>query len=163
MTTTANTVRLPHPRRRRRSGLGIFYSRFNTKELEEIRLHLKVSERISPIPSWDDTRLIAGEPWLERIHLEIGTVRAALLLISQNFLASDFIMKVEVPAIIEAAQAGLLVWCLHIRPSSVKEFPELTQFTALNNPDRPLWDLRKNQRTRELVALTETMRRYLAT
>jgi hypothetical protein len=65
-------------------GLGIFYSHANPRELEEVRLHLEVSNRISPINFWDDTQLVPGEMWRERIETELASVRGALLLISQH-------------------------------------------------------------------------------
>ena len=50
---------------------------------------------------WSDDRVLVGEAWRPQLAEAIGRTRAALLLVSPAFLASDFIMEQELPALIE--------------------------------------------------------------
>ncbi|MGH3568846.1 MAG: NB-ARC domain-containing protein, partial [Pseudonocardia sp.] len=50
---------------------------------------------------WVDTDLRAGDAWRSEIMAGIVRSRAALLLVSADFLASDFIIDIELPALVE--------------------------------------------------------------
>src|SRR5215813_287519 len=88
-----------------RSGVFISYSRKDRRWLEELQVHLKPLQREQYIDIWDDTRIRPGAKWREEIQLAVQQAKAAVLLISPNFMASDFIMHRELPDILTAAQA----------------------------------------------------------
>src|SRR3954470_20760572 len=50
---------------------------------------------------WSDERILVGEQWRPQLAEAIGRSRAALLLVSPAFLASDFIVQQELPALLE--------------------------------------------------------------
>ncbi len=62
---------------------------------------------------WSDQREIVGEEWRPQLDQAIRRSRAALLLISPDYLASAYLMEQELPALIEH---GVLLVCVLVRP-----------------------------------------------
>jgi WD40 repeat protein len=60
-----------------------------------------------PVMLWDDTLIGAGQVWRPELEDAICRTLVALLLVTPDFLASDFIMQTELPAL-EAAGAVLV-------------------------------------------------------
>jgi hypothetical protein len=65
--------------------------------LERLQVHLKPLVRQNAIDLWDDTRLRPGTNWREDIQQAVASAQIAILLISADFLASDFIDTDELP------------------------------------------------------------------
>ena len=75
---------------------------------------------------WSDKRIESGQLWPQQIVSAIANSRIALLLVSRNFLGSDFIINEELPAILrlgEAAQSGegLCIWWVPLETISREE------------------------------------------
>jgi hypothetical protein len=79
-------------------------------------------------------------------------------LISPDFLASDFVMNEEVPALVRAAEdEGTVIFCLIVRPSLYERFPAINQFQAFNSPSKPLSALARFQREKVFVSLASAI------
>ena len=61
--------------------------------------------RAGLIDVWNDTRLVAGDDWKHEVDLALASAAAAVLLVSADFLASDFIVDNELPPLLESAEA----------------------------------------------------------
>ncbi len=136
---------------RSRSSLFISYSHKDARWLREVKTALKPVLRNSTIDLWDDTRIRPGARWKREIEQAIRRAGIAVLLVSQNFLASDFIAENELPPLLEAAQRdGLRVLWIALSASSYSE-TGIAAFQAANDPAKPLDTLRRARLNAELV------------
>src|SRR5687768_8381927 len=74
-----------------RTRVFVSYSHKDGKWLERLQVHLKPLIREGAITLWEDSQIAAGEDWRAVIRAELSSARVAILLISADFLASDFI------------------------------------------------------------------------
>jgi formylglycine-generating enzyme required for sulfatase activity len=87
---------------------------------------------------WDDSQIEAGRKWREAIETALAQAKVALLLVSDHFLASEFVMGEEVPKLLAAAEAeGVRVLWVSLTACLVEE-TEIHQYQAVLPPGRPL-------------------------
>ncbi len=130
----------------RHTKIFISYSHKDTEWLERLQVHLKPLEREGLIDRWDDTRIKPGKKWREEIEKALASTKIAVLLISADFLASDFITNNELPPLLKAAEAeGTAILSVILSPCRFTRTPELAQFQTVNRPDKPLTGLSKNE------------------
>ena len=142
-----------------RTRIFISYSHRDAEWLERLQVHLKPLEREGLIERWDDTRLQPGMVWREEIRQALTTARVAVLLISADFLASDFIATDELLPLLAAAEAeGLVILPLIVGPSQFEHLPSLSRFQAVNPPSKPLIGLPKVEQENVLLALANRIR-----
>ena len=93
---------------------------------------------------------------IERWRNEIAAINkanVAILLVSTDFLASDFITSDELPPILrKAVSDGTRVLPLIVAPCSF-EVSEISDFQAINSPDRTLADLANDEAAIDRVYL----------
>ncbi len=132
----------------------ISYSHSDKRWLERLNKHLKVLSNYSDsIECWEDTKLRGGDKWREEITAAIKKANVAILLVSTDFLASDFISSDELPSILRKAQEeGTCVLPLLVAPCEF-EISEIGGFQAVNSPDKTLADLGNNEAAIERVFL----------
>lgn len=117
----------------------ISYSHKDARWLERLRVHLKPLERLGAIKSWDDTIIKPGAKWREEILRGLESARVAILLISPDFLASDFINNNELPPLLASAKShGVVILPVIVSPCRFAETKSLSQFQAVNSPSQPL-------------------------
>lgn len=136
----------------------ICYSRKDGSWLKEIRDFLGPLESDYEIIIFDDTKIRPGSKWFDEILGALATSSIALLLLSQK--PSDLRIHSYGGANPAASggrvgRAGHSVAAHHL--STVSLFGPLTEFQAVNQPDRPLSTLRPHQRREVLVGLVETI------
>jgi hypothetical protein len=75
----------------------IFYSYAHEDEpfLKELDKHLSLLKRKGVIESWHDLQIRAGVPWEKTIHNKLRKAQVVLLLVSSDFLASDYCYNKE--------------------------------------------------------------------
>ena len=141
-----------------RRELFISYSHRDLKWLEQLRTHLKPLERNYNLERWDDSRIKPGDKWLVEIEQALARAAVALLLVSPDFVASDFIDRKEMPSLLDAAQnQGLAILWVPLRPISLKLFPQIEQYQALFSPERTLADMTDVEQDRTLAKISETI------
>ncbi len=137
----------------------ICYSHQDARWLDRVMVHLTPMEREGIVDSWSDRRLAFGDQWRQEIDAALGRARFALLLTSADFMASDFINRVELPRLLDAAnKGGCRVIPIHVRPSSFMEAPELARFQAANSPSRTLSEMTADQSERVLDDVARSLR-----
>lgn len=128
----------------------ISYSHADAEWLKRLQKHLKPLER-EGVEVWDDTRLRPGEPWREEIRTALEQTKVAILLVSADFLASDFIVTNELPPLLKAAEDdGAIILPVIISPSRFQRTESLSRFQAVNDPAKPLVQLRRANREKVL-------------
>lgn len=79
------------------SPLTVFFSYAHEDETlrNELEKHLRLMERQGLIAGWHDRDITAGQEWATEIDTHLDTADIILLLVSADFLASDYCMSVE--------------------------------------------------------------------
>jgi RNA-directed DNA polymerase len=136
-----------------RKNIFISYSHKDKKYLEIFRPHLSVMERERGIVAWDDTKIKPGTDWLDEIQRQLREARVALLLVTSNFLQSEFIMNRELPPLLDAARTGgLTIMWIPVEHSLYDE-TVLGKYQGIGDPDKPISMLRGSNKTREVVRI----------
>jgi hypothetical protein len=135
-----------------RNKVFISYSREDDTWLQKLQVHLKPLERNGIVDRWDDSRISAGALWREEITKALASARVAVLLVSKHFLASDFIAKEELPALLTAAESeGARILPVLVGPCRLP--PNLSRFQALNRPERTLSEMTEAEQDRVWIEL----------
>jgi hypothetical protein len=139
-----------------RMKLFISYSHADKEWLERLKRHLTPSIRDGKLDSWDDTRIRTGDDWRQEIRTALDTAQVAVLLVSVNFYASDFIVGEELRPLLAAAQKkGIRILPLIIGASRFKRDPQLSSLQAANSPDHPLDKMTQPEQEELLNRLAE--------
>ena len=119
----------------------VFISYSHEDEAWKDRLvnHLSVLERQGLLDLWDDRRIDAGGAWRNEIQEAIESASVAILLVSANFLTSNFIMGEEIPRLLHRRdKEGLEIVPLLIKPCCWKKVECLAQMNFYPKDARPL-------------------------
>ena len=89
------------------NGIEIFYaySHLDEELRQQLENHLTLLERQGIIRNWHDRKISGGREWEGEIHEHLNTARIILLLISSDFLASDYCYDVEMNRAMERHEA----------------------------------------------------------
>ena len=139
------------------------YSHKDAHWLKRLQVHVKPLLRDVEVEWWDDTMIEAGADWRGEIESALASARVAVLLISADFLASDFIANDELPELLKAAEEdGVAVIPLILSPSRFTKLPSLARFQAINPPEQPLVGLKRARQEEFLVKAVEAIEQALA-
>ncbi len=72
---------------------------------DELAKHLKLLERQKVITAWHDRKITAGTEWSGQIDKHLESAKIILLLVSADFLASDYCYDVELKRAMERHEA----------------------------------------------------------
>ncbi len=102
----------------------LFYSYAHEDEelRNELERHLKILERKQLIAPWHDRRITAGRDWNSEIDINLRDAELVLLLVSADFMASDYIVGKELTAAMAQHAAGrsAVAWVL-LRPLDLQQ------------------------------------------
>jgi tetratricopeptide (TPR) repeat protein len=134
----------------------ISYSHKDEPWKNQLVRHLKVLELEGAFEVWDDRRIAAGDGWRTEIETAMARARAAVLLISADFLISGFIRGTEVPRLLQRrAKDGLRIIPLIVRPCAWRRIPWLAEIQGRPTDGRPLAEGSSVQIEKDLCALAE--------
>ena len=124
------------------SNVFISYSHIDSVYLKRLQTHLAPVKKWTKLQIWDDTLIHSGDQWKEEIEQALVDCSAAILLVSADFLASDFISENELPPLLKkAAENGARIIPIIVKPCLYTSHPELKGFQALNPPEHSLISL----------------------
>jgi hypothetical protein len=135
----------------------ISYSHKDKKWLDQILLHLKPLIR-EGLKIWSDQDIPPGQPWPVEIEHSLNTANVAVLLVSAEFLASDFIQEKEVPRFLHPAKLGQITILPVLISACAWDATEIGDFQSPIDFRKPLKDLRGNKRDEALVAIAQAIK-----
>ena len=139
-----------------RRQLFISYSHRDGEWVERLRRMIKPLEQRYGLERWDDSRIQAGGLWRQEIEQALASASVALLLVSADFLASDFVVRSELPPLFRAAkEKGLRILWVPLRPSLWNHIPEIEQYQAVIPPGRTLAEMVEVEQERAFVQIAE--------
>src|SRR2546423_12211035 len=97
----------------------VFISYSHKDEEWRNRLHilLKPAVQTGRISLWDDKSIEGGEGWQIEIDKAIAQARVAVLLVSPDYLASDWVIEKEAPQLVALSEKhGLILFPILLRP-----------------------------------------------
>jgi hypothetical protein len=84
--------------------------------LDQLKPFLQVLEQKANMEIWSDQNINQSDDWEGEIQKALFNADAAILLISQNFLGSDYINNVELPALLRSEkEKGLRIFPFQVR------------------------------------------------
>jgi internalin A len=79
----------------------ISYSKSDSQHLAKLENHLSILRRNGTIDTWNCRKLLPGEKWDGKIKKELEEADVIIFLVSDDFLATDYIWDVEIKRAIE--------------------------------------------------------------
>jgi hypothetical protein len=141
-----------------RTTIFVSYSRQDSRWLKRLQIHLKPLLRGGALSLWDDTKIAPGDQWRSEIQAAIDRAAASVLLLSADFLASDFVETEELPRILrKASKDGAKILLLFVGPVKLSRYPELDRYQALNSPEEPLSRLPRARADQVLAEVAERL------
>ena len=146
-----------------RTTVFVSYSHTDRAWLDRLRVQLKPLEREGRIELWDDTRIAPGSSWRDEIRRALDSAKVAVLLVSADFLASQFIAENELPPLLKAArEAGAVILPVIVSPCLYTDTEGLKEFQAVNDPQKPLVSLKKAGREQVFLTVARAVKESLS-
>ena len=136
----------------------VFISYSHKDEIEKDRLlsHLGVLQCAGLIDLWSDDRIGAGSDWEEEISKAMAQAQVAILLITANFLTSDFILRTEVPELLKRHHGeGLIVFPVIAKACAWETVDWLRQMNVQPKNGTPVWSDDGSHIDEDLAAIAQ--------
>jgi len=131
----------------------ISYSHEDKDYIVLLEKFFKSAKMEESFQKWSDRGISIGSKWESEIFDAISHASAAIFLISENFLASDFIMKKEVPRVLERCNNNEMnLYPILIKPCPWKEH-EWLQKIEIRPKSKPLSMMEENERSEALTLI----------
>ncbi len=143
------------PEKAKRDKVFVSYSHKDEGWLKKVQTHLRALENLGDrVNLWDDTQIRAGMKWRDEIEKALSATKVAILLVSTDFLASEFIRTNELPPLLKAAEnEGATVIPIILKPCLFDRHKGLAEFQSINSPTKPLSKLKHTEQDEILVRL----------
>ena len=142
----------------------IFISYSHKDEDEKVQLVKQLAVlKGTGIEAWCDDLIKAGDHWEERIRATMAEAHLAVLMISANFLTSDFILNQEVPYLLERNKNdSLIVFPIIAKPCAWPKVDWLMRLNLRPKNGIPIWGRGTADADEELAKITTEIAGMLA-
>jgi|GEM_PF-3385325 len=128
------------------------YSHHDEKMRQELEKHLTLFQRQGIGIIWHDRKIDAGEPWRGQIDSHLKSADIILLLVSPDFLASDYCYDIEMKKALERHDAGeVRVIPIILRPCDWQKAP-FSKLQALPKDGKPVTRFRSRDEAYSNIA-----------
>lgn len=142
--------------KRQKKTVFVSYSHVDIEFLERLKVHLRPFEKKGIIDLWSDTKIKAGEKWKDKIEKALDKSVIAILLISADFLASDFIVDNELPPLLKSAEEkGKIILPVILKPCRFTKDENISKFQSINDPKIPLSKMDDNGKEEVYVEIAD--------
>ena len=139
--------------------------------LDRLREQIEPLVQQGQIAVCSDQDITLGENWHDHIQKHLNGARAAVLLVSPAFLASDYIRNSELPVLLRNAEAnGVKIIPIILRPCMFEEsrfkYPDpkagpeeftLASLQAAGSPSKALSEMTEGEQDRALLSVARTL------
>ena len=125
-----------------RNKVFISYAHEDDHIANDLKKHLTTRLR-SDASVWIDTELQAGDKWEAKLNNALKSSNCALLLLSVDFLCSNYIMQHELPRILREGERGLRIMPVLVRDCSWTNEPSIGKLQLVLPPNEPLSAMRE--------------------
>ena len=134
------TINKKKPIMEKKHSIFISYSHEDKAWLDKVLKNLKPLQRYyDDLDIWSDKKIMASDVWKDKIDNALSKATIAILLVSIDFVASDFIEKEELQPLLDKAQEeGTRIMPIIVRPCAFFEECGLSKYQAVNDPKLPL-------------------------
>ena len=145
-----------------RDQLFISYSHVDRGWVERLQTMIRPLVRSEALRLWDDSQIPAGAKWKVEIEKALASAKVALLLVSDDFLASEFVTNNELPPLLRAAEEeGLCILWVCLGPCFYEATP-IHEYQAVLPPGEPLEALSPVQQKAALKTIAVAIRAALS-
>lgn len=137
----------------------ISYSHRDEAWKDRVVRQLRVLENVGTLSIWDDRDIHAGDDWESMIGAAIDRATIAILLLTDGFLASEFLSKREVPQLLRRREReGLRIVPLVIGRFDLKGVAWLRGIQCRPKDAQPLSELSSQDADRALAEFAKEIR-----
>ena len=112
----------------------ICYARKDAEYLEEMKKQFRSLEGHYPLRVWTDNEIVPGEEWDKKIQKRLDAADVFVLLISAQFLSSEYILNVELEKAFQRHEEGhITIIPVIIKPCHWRANQQLSSLQALPN------------------------------
>jgi len=120
----------------------VSYSHKDEKEQQHLLSHLGVLHKAGLLEVWSDDNIGAGVNWQTEISRAIEKSKVAVLLITANFLTSEFILSQEVPVLLTHREhKGLAVFPVIAKACAWERVDWLAGMNVRPKNGKPIWGI----------------------
>jgi hypothetical protein len=124
--------------------------------LADLRTHLQPYTREGSVTAWSDEHIAPGSKWFDEIKSALAKAKVAVLLVTPNFLASEFIHEHELcPLLKRVEEDGMKILWIPVRACSYEK-SAIAKYQAVIEPKKPLAEMRA-ERDRAWVRICEAI------
>lgn len=116
----------------------ISYCHLDTIWRDRLLTHLRPLEQEGRFSTWYDEKIPPGEDWEQAIKVALSNARVAVLMVTAEYLGSDFILQKEVPTILARKKDGLRVLPVLTKACVWRHIGWLSSMKILPIDDKPI-------------------------